>query len=174
MTIASLPALTTDQISSIPVNMACAIGITAIIGTGQTGTITGDVQFNSQIRFLRGPWVFDPQGSNVNVALIGPPQITANTNDYNPAGFDTCIVLAVTTDASRNLTGLNANRLQRRLVLLINRGSFDLVVQHNNAGSAALNRFSCPNALDLTLGSGEGAWIFYDPGTGIWRVIGYA
>jgi hypothetical protein len=79
---------------------------------------------------------------------ISPAQITANQNDYNPAGLADATVVRVTTDASRTLTGL-AGGAAGRLIIIRNVGSFDLVLAPEDVGSSANNRFSIGTAITV-------------------------
>jgi hypothetical protein len=109
-------------------------------------------------------------GAVTNSGIITPAQITATQNDYNPSGLSTSRILRLTSDASRDVTGLTALPSGRRL-LLWNAGTNNIVLKHQNAGSTAANRFACPLAADYTLGQFQGAELFYDTaafGTGAW------
>jgi hypothetical protein len=105
---------------------------------------------------------------------ISPAQITANQNNYAPAGLDTCSVVRLTTDASRNMTGLTAptGSDNSRVLFVLNVGSFDLVLQTENASSTAANRFSFNT--DLVLSAGMGAVLWYDTTSSRWRAPGSA
>lgn len=115
--------------------------------------------------------------------------ITANQNNYTPVdengkavSMSTLIVVRLNTDASRTLTGLAAPSPQRRhAVLLLNVGGFSLVLAHDSGSSSAINRFTCPGSVDLTVRTNGGVWVYYDiPASasseslpsGRWRVIG--
>lgn len=99
---------------------------------------------------------------------ISPTQISANTNDWAPTGFSTCSVIRVSTDASRNLTGL-AGGADGRLILLLNVGSNNLVLKNEDSNSTAANRFSAGG--DRTLAGGDGAILWYDSTSSRWRVL---
>lgn len=104
--------------------------------------------------------------------VLRPAQITANQNDYSPGTFapDRTTVF-VSTDASRNITGILATGLADGLeVWWINSGTQPVVLQHTNAGSAAANRLVCPGAVDLTLATTEAAILKRDTTAAIWRV----
>lgn len=89
-----------------------------------------------------------------------PAQVTANQNNYSPADLAATNVLRVSTDASRTLTGLLAPALAGQTLLLMNVGSFPLVLSDEDLASTAANRF----ALDgnVTLAAGTSVWLFYD------------
>lgn len=96
---------------------------------------------------------------------ISPAQITANTNDYNPTNLATSSVLRLSTDASRNLTGL-AGGSDGRLIMIHNVGSFNLVLI-DDATSTAANRFALNH--DLTIPPDGMVFLLYDATTSRWR-----
>jgi len=96
---------------------------------------------------------------------ITPPQIVANTNDYSPTGLSTASVLRLSTDASRNLTGI-AGGSDGRTLILYNVGSFNIVLK-NLTTSAANNQFSI-NA-DITIAPNQGIIVQYDSTASKWR-----
>lgn len=102
--------------------------------------------------------------------VLSPAQITANTDDYNPTSLATAYVLRLSTDASRDLTGIVGGASRRELVLA-NVGSFNIVFKHNVTSTAA-NRFFCPGSVDFTLGSNATVQVQYDSTSSRWRVIG--
>ncbi len=65
-------------------------------------------------------------GSLRLAADISPSQITANQNDYNPTGLSTASVLRLSSDASRDITGLQAGA-DGRLMIIHNVGSNNIV-----------------------------------------------
>ena len=108
---------------------------------------------------------------------LTPTQITSNQNDYAttdstsvnansvPVG-----VLRLSTDASRDITGLSSGDTNRRL-LLLNVGSFNIVLKNQNAGSTAMNRIITGTGGDLTVASDTATQLYYDSTTTRWRVI---
>src|SRR4051794_24445811 len=60
-------------------------------------------------------------------AVIAPPQLTANQNDYNPTGAATAAVLQLSSDASRTVSGL-AGGADGRILGLSNAGSQPIVL----------------------------------------------
>ncbi len=100
---------------------------------------------------------------------ISPTQLTANTNDWAPSGYAYAFTFRVSTDASRNLTGL-AGGVLGRTITMENVGSFPLVLKNADAGSTAANRFAL-NA-DYTLAAGTGVLMKYDANSFRWRIVG--
>lgn len=97
-------------------------------------------------------------------------QITANQNDYNPesTATDRSSFWRLSSDASRNITGI-ANGLNGRMLYLVNVGATDIVIQHQNAGSAAGNRIITQASADVTMGPDETMILIYDSTTARWR-----
>lgn len=100
---------------------------------------------------------------------ISPAQLVANTDDYNPTGLAYCGVLRLSTDASRDLTGIVA-QAAGALRLICNVGAQNLVLKHD-ATSTAANRFYCPGSGDYTLHANDSVVIFYDGTSTRWRVL---
>jgi hypothetical protein len=100
---------------------------------------------------------------------ITPAQLTANTDNYSPTGLSTASVLRLSTDASRNLTGIAAQPAGTRLTIC-NVGTQDLVLIHD-ATSTAANRFFCPGSVNKTLNTNDSVDIWYDSSSTRWRVI---
>ncbi|MCK1407668.1 hypothetical protein [Bradyrhizobium sp. 76] len=100
---------------------------------------------------------------NIRDILI-PAQITANQNDYNPTGLKHAGTLIISTDASRNITGLVPTTVtdatDGREITIYNSGSFNAVLQDQNASSSAANRFDLGGA-DVTLGSKQSLTLRY-------------
>src|SRR5947209_5626177 len=78
--------------------------------------------------------------------ILSPAQITADTNDYNPTSLKHAGALILTTDASRNLTGMvpttTGDTTDGREITLYNGGTQNLVLkdQNTSSASAAANR----------------------------------
>lgn len=100
---------------------------------------------------------------------ISPAQITSNQNDYNPTGLSTASVLRLNTDASRNITGLQGGA-DGRIVVIVNVGSFNIVLKDADSGSSAANRFALSS--DITLAPDDGVILQYDSTSTVWRCIG--
>lgn len=99
--------------------------------------------------------------------VLTPAQITSNQNNYNPGAAD---IYRISTDASRNMTGLMAGS-DGDLRRIINVGTQNLVLMHNDSGSGVANRFVCPASANLTLLPGDMAVLLEDSLTLCWRVF---
>ena len=78
----------------------------------------------------------DHSAGSIAVGSDSPAQLTADTNDYAPANITLATTLRLSTDASRNITGLVDAR-EGAIKSIINVGNNPLVLQNQNAGSAA-------------------------------------
>lgn len=100
--------------------------------------------------------------------VVSPPQITANMNDYAPSGHDHATVFRLSCDAVRSLTGFAGG--QAGIVrLLINIGSFNLLLKDQDSASSAGNRFAL--AGDVTLAPNRTVLLWYDGVSSRWRQI---
>ena len=71
--------------------------------------------------------------------VITPSQIAAAQNDYAPTGYATATVYRVSSDASRNITGL-AGGASGVIKILENVGAQNIVLKDEDSGSTAANR----------------------------------
>jgi hypothetical protein len=104
--------------------------------------------------------------------VLRPAQVTGDQNDWNPGtmGSDRT-TLFVSTDASRNFTGLLATGVvDGASVTWVNNGAQNEVLQDLNVGSAAANQFLC-QAGDLTLLPAAAALLVRDATAAVWRVF---
>lgn len=77
--------------------------------------------------------------------ILVPAQITADTNDYNPAGMKHAGTLIISTDAARDITGLVPTTVgdttDGREIKIYNGGTNNARLVDQSASSAAANRF---------------------------------
>lgn len=105
-----------------------------------------------------------------NPSILTPSTITADADDYSPTGWtDAGFALRLSTDASRNVTGI-AGGTGGRAGIIFNVGSFDIVLKDEDAGSDAANRFALNG--DITLAPDTGAILWYDATSSRWRCAG--
>ena len=100
---------------------------------------------------------------------VSPSQITSNQNNYNPTGWSSATVMRLSTDASRNITGIYGGSAGR-LAVLHNIGSFNFVLKDSDASSDAENRFALD--ADLTVRPDWTAVLQYDSTSQRWRLWG--
>jgi hypothetical protein len=99
---------------------------------------------------------------------ITPTQLAANTDNWAPTGFSTASVIRASTDTSRNLTGI-AGGSDGRVIVLMNVGSFNLVLK-DSATSTAANQFAI--GADITLTPKQACTLTYDATSSRWRITG--
>jgi hypothetical protein len=110
-------------------------------------------------------------------SVVTTPAFSANTNNWNPVGLNTARIIRLTTDGSgaKNLTGIYATSTDAgRLLTLINVGSDNVILAHENTGSHPAYRFTNPGAAAVTLNAGDCATVWYDATSARWRPIGAA
>lgn len=102
--------------------------------------------------------------SSLPVGRVTATQLTANQNDYNPTSLSYANVLRISSDASRNITGLQGGTDGRALTIH-NVGTFPIVFKYEDTSSTAAYRFS----FACTLGGGQSMEISYDGVSSRWR-----
>lgn len=140
------------------------------LAVGQTEIVNADIDDLRQLGLLGGisPSAADISGTISLSGDISPAQITANQNDYNPTGLSGASTLRLSTDASRDITGL-AGGADGRILLIHNVGSYNLVLKDESGSSAAANRFALSS--DITLSTDQCAILQYDATTSRWRCL---
>ncbi len=106
-------------------------------------------------------------GKTLRSVPLTPAQIAADTNNYAPG---VAWIYRLSTDASRNITGLSISQVDGQFAEIWNVGSNPLVLKHQDTNSTAANRFICTGAADITLAADEIAILRYDSTTARWRV----
>lgn len=94
-------------------------------------------------------------------------QITADKNNYNTQGN---AVLRLSSDASRNITGL-AGGEKGRVLVIINVGSFNIVFKDQSSSSDAANRIATHSSSDVTLKPEQAAFFTYDITAARWLLL---
>jgi len=117
--------------------------------------------------------VADNQGTIKLSAFVTSTQITSNQNNYTATdGSNTCttkLTLRISTDASRNVTGLSCGQAEGDVRIIHNVGAQSAVLTNQDAASTAANRFLFGG--DMTLGADTSVTIRYDGVTSRWRAI---
>lgn len=117
--------------------------------------------------------VFDIQGTAKISSFVTSTQITANQNNYTATdGSYTCstkITLRISTDASRNISGLSCGQSEGDIRVIHNVGSQAVVLTNQDTNSTAANRFLFGG--DLTLAADASITIRYDGVTSRWRAL---
>lgn len=124
---------------------------------GEAATWTGAHSFTSTFR-LNG--------------VISPTAISANQDNYSPTGWSTANVVRLSTsDATpREITGAAAGA-DGEIKYLVNVGTGQISLQHEDAASTAANRFRFTSLTVFALDPEDMIGIWYDPTSDRWRVI---
>lgn len=145
----SVDSIAFYQLSSNAVKQTPFSSISALILASPTftGTLT-----SSQATVISG--------------ILSPTAITADQNNYNPATLSTATTLRLSSDATRNITGLSGGG-DGRILLIHNVGSFSIVLNDENASSSAANRFALYH--DQTIPPDGIVFLQYDNTSSRWR-----
>lgn len=103
-------------------------------------------------------------------AVVSPSQLTGNVDNYAPTDGATSFTWRISSDASRNITGISISQAAGRLLKLVNIGSNDIVLKHDVTSTAA-NRFYLPGAADMTLSQYDAVLLEYDGTLSRWVAI---
>jgi hypothetical protein len=140
-------------------------------GGGPTGPAGGDLSGT-----YPNPTVISAAGA---FAFLG--QITDSPgvggNDYNPTGLSGATTLLINVPTTSVIfTGLAGGAAGREIVLTNGSltGTATVKLTHNDAASAAANRFQLPFATDVTLRKGESILLRYDAVNSFWRAAAQA
>jgi hypothetical protein len=134
-----------------------------IIGDSTNSRFSGNTYTEGTIEITTSP-TFAEMGDFFE---SNPAQWTTNKDNYD-AGVNR--VLRLSTDASRNLSGI-AGGWKGRLLTIINVGSNALVIKNQDSSSSAANRLITGTGKDLTISADGRATLFYDSTTSRWRVL---
>jgi hypothetical protein len=102
---------------------------------------------------------------------LTPAQITANQNDYAPAGHADAFMFRLSADASRNITGLQGGT-DGRIVVLTNVGTQNITLTDDDVLSTAANRFRLESTL--TIRPDQAISLIYDAVLSRWRTFNTA
>lgn len=103
----------------------------------------------------------------IRLSVNTPAQFTANQNNWSPT---IAKVWRVSTDASRDLTGINISQWGGDEHSIVNVGSNNIVLKHQDTNSTAAYRFISVTGADITLAAGEMALLWYDSTSLRWRI----
>lgn len=123
-------------------------------------------------RWLNGPWLLNADGNKAGDAVIRPPQITSNQDNYAPLGIDGCIGMELNSTTDVTITGIRVAAVQRRIQFILNTGLFNLIFPNERSTSVAQNRIGLGSGSDaLTLPPGRVVWFYYDAWASRWRLF---
>lgn len=143
--------------------------------------ITGPVRVIDQVTF--------DQLIVAKSAVLSPTTLSGNQNNWDPTDTSFPLrtladvtVLRIDATAARDITGIAAPATvfemttgtpeqQQRLMVLVNRSDYTITLKHSSSSSTSANRFDCPGQVDFKLLKRACAWVWYDSGSAVWRVV---
>jgi len=108
------------------------------------------------------------QGVEKQTSVITPTALSAHTDDWSPTGLSTTRIIRMDASANYELRGIIA-QTGGRVITLINIGTNDIKLKHEQLTSTAANRFIL--GADLTLSDYDSCVIWYDDVSSRWRII---
>jgi hypothetical protein len=110
---------------------------------------------------------------DVFTTVITPTQLSANTNNWEPTGIDTCAAIRVSADAhDRQLTGIAAPASgESKDIWLINVNTNRILLVHNSGSSSAGNKLYIGGGQDMVLDVHQAVRLKYDDTSSAWRVL---
>ena len=172
----------TTTLTNAPVIAKVLTGFTSGAGTVSAADsilsalqkINGNVALKAPLASPNFTGIVNNQGTLKLSAFVTSTQITANQNDYTGTdGSNTCsskLTLRISSDASRNITGLSCSQAEGDIRVLHNVGAQNIVLTNQDAGSTAGNRFLFGGG-DMTLAADTSVTIRYDGVASRWRAI---
>jgi hypothetical protein len=100
---------------------------------------------------------------------ITPPTLSANVDNYAPAGHADASTFKISSNANRNITGL-VGGTDGREKRLLNVGAYNIVLKNEDSSSTAANRFAVGG--DITIPPSLGVILQYDGTVSRWRMVG--
>lgn len=104
-----------------------------------------------------------------NNPIVVSDTIYADQNDYTFTGFSTCNIARVASNDGYTITGFD-NSVSQILKKLINVGSNNILLSHQNVSSVDTNRLIIPGNTDMTLQPNDMVDMFYDTISERWRI----
>lgn len=123
---------------------ASTFGIDDVLAVGQGLTEPRTIQGSTAITAPLTLATNTKLSKALNIdGIITPPEITANTHNYNPTGLDSATFLRLSCDANgRRLTGIESSgSADGRILYLQNVGDFTIRLESEAIGSDNENRF---------------------------------
>lgn len=105
--------------------------------------------------------------------IVDSPTLSAGENNDYALGADVVTVRTTPNAAGSSFTGF-AGGSATRTIRVVNLGSADLTLKHQDASSAEANRIITPDATDWVLAATDVADLEYDDVTDRWRVAAIA
>lgn len=109
-------------------------------------------------------YMVDPSAGVLTVAQF-------TSDQHNLMLAETTTILRVSSDASRNITGIT-DGFSGRTLMLQNVGLENIVLVHQSASSSSTNRFYLPDQENITIPPSASIQLIYDGTSNVWRSFG--
>lgn len=153
--------------------------------SGDTNLLIGNGSHNIYVRVGNGIClVVDPSrraavASGFALSVATPAQITADQNNFDLSLNGGHQFIRLSSDANRSITGViwandsgsNPVHSSGLMLVVVNVGSNNITLKHENASSTAGNRMICSTGADIVLSANQAADFIYDGVTSRWRVF---
>ena len=159
-------------------NVASVVFSDAFSGRAEFGLIGSDafkLKVSDDGTSFTEAFVIDQASGNLTLprglalsGVVSSETITANQDDYDPAGLSACSVLQLSADAARVISGL-AGGVEGRVLAVLNIGSETVTLREDDASSTAANRFAFGG--DIVLGPRHAAVLRYDGTAARWFAV---
>ncbi len=103
--------------------------------------------------------------------LLSSANVALGAGDNNDVVIGDVVVVTFNTSAIAAITGL-AGGVDKRTICLMRIGVHTTTLKHQDVNSAVSNRLLLPGSADITLGTNESVWLWYDGTFTKWRVMG--
>lgn len=136
----------------------------ATFNLGATFQSAASAEFHGPVTFTNGQPLIVDSAETLYFRENTPAQITSNQTAWDPGDGNTFLV---DSDAStREIQGI-LNDNDNRVITLINYGSFNILLMHENGAATAANRIATPDGGTFTLAPGQVVKLgWYETATG--------
>lgn len=108
-----------------------------------------------------------------STAILTTSAFTARQDNWAPTKIADAVIVRMSSDAARSLTGIQApSGTHYHRKLLLNIGAFTITLEHDDSNSTDVNRFYGANSADVAVRPNGAAWVGYDRTSLRWRVEG--
>ncbi|MBS1793680.1 MAG: hypothetical protein JSS81_07495 [Acidobacteria bacterium] len=111
-------------------------------------------------------------GGTISTPATTPTTLAANQNDYALAGgTGKSYFIRLAASGAVNITGLSISQVDGQEHFLVNTGANNITLTHQDALSAAGNRFLCSTGANIVLSPNQGADLLFDATQNRWLVF---
>jgi hypothetical protein len=176
------------QASNVAISANVRITGSSLSATG-TLSITGDITGNSNLSIIGTATFSNTVNMTGNVVLGssltwgGPllaantlglsPSLTANVNDWAPAGHSNAMLIRISPDGNHYISGIHTpvTTAYRMLYLFNISDAYTITIPHNSTDSTETYRVMGANSANTVIRPNGGICLWYDRSSTRWRVV---